>query len=105
MPSFPRSDHTKPSLALFITLLTPKDSIAVHVFWCIFEHPLSHVVLQFVVIWDGLESTPPQGENERIPRLQDFVVPSVFLHSHLWNIAIINNESSLVHYYKTINTF
>ena len=42
-----------------------------------------HVMVLHTIQRDGLETAPPHGEDERIPRLEDAAVPSVLLKSHL----------------------
>lgn len=59
--------------------LTPDGGSTVHVLRRVLEQAVAPVVIFHVKQRDGLEAAPAQGEDQRILRLQDPLIPSVFL--------------------------
>ena len=55
------------------------------VFGCVLEQSIASVVILHGEESDALEATPAEGDDHRIPRLQDPLVPAVLLESHLHN--------------------
>lgn len=54
-----------------------------NVFRCILEHASPQVVFQFVVEGNGLETAPAERDYQRVPGLQNFLVPPVLFNSDL----------------------
>ena len=50
--------------------------------WCVFEHPLPHVVVLDAVDWCGLEPPPAKGDDEGVASFEDPLVPAMLLQPH-----------------------
>lgn len=54
-----------------------------HVLRRVFKQAVASVVVLDVVEGDGLEAAPAKRQDEGVSRLQDAVIPAVFLQPHL----------------------
>lgn len=54
-----------------------------HVLWGVFQKPLSSIVVFNIIKWDGLKPPPPYRKNDWISGLEDFLIPTMFLQTHL----------------------
>jgi hypothetical protein len=50
---------------------------------CILEHTVSSPTVRGTVDWQGLETTPTQGEDQGIVALEDLLMPAVTLDTDL----------------------
>lgn len=58
--------------------------------------PLSEIILQLIIKRQRLKFAPPQWYNDRIFRLQNFIIPSVFFNSSLQQKDYYMNFASFV---------
>ncbi len=62
---------------------TPECHVAVKMLRRVFQQPVAHVVVLNGVQCDGLKPPPTQRDDQRVSRLQDLFVPSMFFQSDL----------------------
>lgn len=54
-----------------------------HVLWGVLQKSLPSVVVFNIIEWDGLKPPPPYRKDDWISRLEDFLIPTMFLQTHL----------------------
>ena len=75
---FTRRTFQTPGLSL-----TMEDRVTVHVLRCVFQQSMSHIVILHEIIRNGLETSPAEGDDQWIFALENLLVPSMFLQTHL----------------------